>query len=269
MGRREDNAILLRPVGDFGSRKTRCYLLFNRPTIHSSFISPRSQWVPLMVLEFLCPGCEKKYTVDEALSGKQVRCKACDTIMRVPQAAPVKPVAPDLFGMGDDDTTEEVAGNRRGRSSTSARKHAARRSRRKQRRADLDLYRRRRGSLFLVLVIGIIATRGSKPIDEPGPDGAEVAQTGVAKKRVPRVGPPWNLKADPGPEPFKLGAEVFEWTVEIPEAFSQEAIVYPSTSSPFVLLGGNDAPNHKRELWDLRGPTLVSVLSGRHATRQN
>ncbi len=51
-------------------------------------------------------------------------------------------------------------------------------------------------------------------------------------------------------------------SIIVPESFSGR-ILYPTTPSPFVVVGGNDADQHAREVWDLRMASKVGRLSGR------
>lgn len=232
-----------------------------------------------MPLQFACAGCGKKYSVAETHAGKQVQCKACGTMMRVPQAK-AKPAAeaPDLFGMDDDIVDED--GDEGASYDQPIRRSGASGRGDSGGGVPIAIFIGGGVILLLVLVVGLVMMNGSKPA--PAPDAADAAPVAenkpepvedaapaptapiikpfAKKKAITGTGSPWNVKPDPGP-PVELGANV-KWTIPIPESFSQNDVIYPRALSPFVLVGGNDNANQTRELWDMREPSKVGVLRG-------
>ena len=65
-----------------------------------------------MAISLSCPGCEKKYKVDEQHAGKKIRCKNCAEMMTIPNPAPPKP-KDDFFddwnAVDDDGPQKPVA----------------------------------------------------------------------------------------------------------------------------------------------------------------
>ena len=48
-----------------------------------------------------CPGCHRRYEVDERFAGKTLECAHCETSMPVPAAAQEVPPQPPLVGEYD------------------------------------------------------------------------------------------------------------------------------------------------------------------------
>ncbi len=138
--------------------------------------------------------------------------------------------------------------------------------------------------LMLVLfVFGMrhARSRAVRPV-EPGAPGAEeeVATTppvgGGAIERKPGAAAgrfkrddtsaavsrtSWRVAADPAAEApvFPEGAKL---SIPVPKSFSSDDVLFPTTPSPFVVLGGNATADQFREVWDLRSATRVGRLSG-------
>lgn len=55
-----------------------------------------------MSIEFACATCKKRYKVDEALAGRRVLCKACRSVIRIPDVPP-DIVAPEPAPLTLDD----------------------------------------------------------------------------------------------------------------------------------------------------------------------
>ncbi|HEX8202570.1 MAG TPA: WD40 repeat domain-containing protein, partial [Isosphaeraceae bacterium] len=72
----------------------------------------------------------------------------------------------------------------------------------------------------------------------------------------------WHLQADPAPDPPQFPADL-ALSIPVPEAYGSDDVVYPSTPSAFVILGGNSTPAQYREVRDLRTGTSVGRLAGR------
>ena len=221
-----------------------------------------------MALQFSCAGCGKKYSVDEAYAGKKTQCKACGAALQVPQLP--EPDAPDLFGMDHDDDDVVVP-----RSSEVIRRGGSSRGD-EDGNGGVPIWIFAGGGVIalLVLVIGIVMMNGSKPAEAPRPVGNEDTKaetlevaaepvTEALSRQRNRHHPhrTWKVKADPSPSAFTLGSDL-KWAIEIPDSFSQDDVIFPSTPSPFVLLGGNHNQEQRREVWDLRGPTREGTLPG-------
>ncbi|MEO6807686.1 MAG: hypothetical protein ABI353_01050, partial [Isosphaeraceae bacterium] len=92
------------------------------------------------------------------------------------------------------------------------------------------------------------------------PGGGQGVATPAAGQGLAMAG--WKVQADPAPEPISFPAGQ-PLNIPIPEMFGNDDVVYPSTPSPFVALGGNGDERQRREVWDLRDGKRVGGLIGR------
>jgi WD40 repeat protein len=137
------------------------------------------------------------------------------------------------------------------------------------------------GLLLIVLLIAALfsGSPGRPPVARNAPpqggrdeaatqdgEGASVPDAAAGRFRrdetsaaAPRTA--WHIQADPAPETPQFPAQA-TLAIPVPEAFSSDDVVYPSTPSAFVILGGNENADHSREVWDLRTATRVGRLSG-------
>ena len=71
----------------------------------------------------------------------------------------------------------------------------------------------------------------------------------------------WSLKVDPPTVPFAVAKDL---AIPIPQGFGQGAeTIFPTSRSPFVLLGKGFFDQDSREVWDLRTRTKVGTFRGR------
>ena len=98
------------------------------------------------------------------------------------------------------------------------------------------------------------ATASSKP-EAPTP-GFQRDNTSAAA-----FTPTWRVVADPAGASRVPGHPQADDPV--PAYFGSDYIVYPTTPSPFVMLGDNANDEHYREVWDLRSATRVVRLQGK------
>lgn len=111
----------------------------------------------------------------------------------------------------------------------------------------------------------------------------DAAQRRPAAGNAPRPGTGGGLGLMPGDKPGAAGAgaENADWTVAVdpstwklelapgkdlsitvPPAFWGDSLVFPTTPSPFVVVGGNGNANEGREVWDLRTRKRAGGLRG-------
>lgn len=76
----------------------------------------------------------------------------------------------------------------------------------------------------------------------------------------------WKVQVDPLPEPVELGtADKFK--IKTTDSYLQQNfVVYPSTPSPFVLVGSNMSNKDSREVWNLATGAKAGVLKGPQIT---
>ncbi len=72
----------------------------------------------------------------------------------------------------------------------------------------------------------------------------------------------WRVKPDPAPVPLVF-PPIAKLTIPVPDHFGGNAILYPTTPSPFVIVGGNDNADQYREVYDLRKPAKIGRLAGK------
>ncbi len=89
----------------------------------------------------------------------------------------------------------------------------------------------------------------SKSQTAPDPEGPPLAQPGLAR---------WQAEPDPAPQAFDLKSDA---VVEIPidSGYSRPLVLYPSSPSPFVVLGGG-RNNNAQQLWDMRKGQAVGEI---------
>ncbi len=159
----------------------------------------------------------------------------------------------------------------------------------------MGLARGRGGAAALVavvLLVGLLSSRNARPRvagNDPAPADGAVAPVAPdsgwgggasSTASVPsNPGPPdpgfqrddtsaaatantWKVQPDPAPEPVVFPA-VARLKISVPDYYGSEFILYPTTPSPFVVLGGNDNDDQYREVWDLRSATRVGRLKGK------
>ncbi len=98
----------------------------------------------------------------------------------------------------------------------------------------------------------------------PAPAPAPTSTTAPAAT-AQQGGPPlavagkagWQVAVDPAPEKWTVTPT--QLRIQVPKGFSEDDILFTSTSSPFVLLGGSSS-DAARELWDLRRGERVGLL---------
>ena len=233
-----------------------------------------------MSISFACEHCGRPYHVDESLAGKRVKCKGCDEAITIPK--PVANDVDDTFGFDDaGDDGEAVApmmprGGRGGRVS-----------------ADSGgvpgvVWLAAGGAVLLIVVLMAVfffARSSSRPVevvqqgealaeDVAAPLAPEAPATvapavAVAPGGTPPVVAPggfaasgWRVAPDPSPEALVF-PPLEKLAIQVPKAFSGERILYPTTPSPFLIVGGNDADDQYREVWDLRTGQSVGRITGK------
>ncbi|MDR3635897.1 MAG: hypothetical protein P4L84_18990 [Isosphaeraceae bacterium] len=82
---------------------------------------------------------------------------------------------------------------------------------------------------------------------------------------APPAQPAWRVQVDPAPEKLEF-PPIAKLAISVPEAYGNNDVLYPTTPSPFVMMGGNEVDDHYREVWDLRGPKRMGRLAGRIET---
>lgn len=109
----------------------------------------------------------------------------------------------------------------------------------------------------------------------PAPAKPEPPRVGIPNPVRPRPNPPappappaplvengvWRVTRDAGAYP-RLPAGAPLAPIEA-EASGLATAVVPALPSPFVALGSNSLPNHKRTVWDLRTRAVVGEMTGR------
>ncbi len=65
-----------------------------------------------MKTSLTCPGCHRRYEVDERFAGKTLKCAHCETSMRVPAAEPDAPPEQPAFGEYELGETRASAAHR-------------------------------------------------------------------------------------------------------------------------------------------------------------
>ncbi len=87
---------------------------------------------------------------------------------------------------------------------------------------------------------------------------------GSSAKASPATNPSWRVQVDPPPaeQAVAIPADPSR-PLLIPATYGLDgAVLFPSTPSPFVCLGGNKAADQKREVYDLRDGKQIGRLSG-------
>ena len=255
-----------------------------------------------MAISFACDQCRKQFSVDGSLAGKRVKCKGCGATLTVPGAAPPpnarRPAAvevDDPYGLSegassaDDGTEASEALLPRGRG---GRRPVAGQQQSAGIPAWVWFISGGVGLLFVVLIVAVMLSRPKGPqaaADAPAAPGsttdeAEGSATPTASAPVSVPLPPpspadlarfkrddtatagsgvvWRIKPDPSPEPVEF-PPLEKLSITVPKAFAGNRVIYPTTPSPFVMLGGNDADDQFREVWDLRTAKSVGRLSGK------
>jgi WD40 repeat protein len=231
-----------------------------------------------MALAFACDQCGKQFSVDASLAGRRVKCKACGAALTIP--SPRADEVDDPYGLGDaalagDEPTETLLPGARG----------GRRSKPAGASSGVPAWVLLAGGAVGLLGIVILA---ATLLSGPGkaPRAAAVAEPGNPAGSTEVVEPPappspadlarfkrdgasaaprqaaWAVKPDPIAAPVEF-PPLAKLSITVPEAFSGERVLYPSTPSPFVMVGGNDADGQSREVWDLREAKRVGRLSGK------
>ncbi|HEU5115052.1 MAG TPA: hypothetical protein VFT74_00095, partial [Isosphaeraceae bacterium] len=227
-----------------------------------------------MSISFECDHCGRPYKVDESLAGKRVKCKGCETPITIPR--PASSLPEDTFGFDDaddeGDAVEPVLTRAtRGRSSNDSPGIPAM----------VWFAAGGAGLLVLVLMAVFFASRpGAAPVNPVQAEEATPAQvaseapTAVpVASSAPVSAPPvvapggfttggWNVTPDPMREPLVF-PPLEKVAIQVPKAFAGDRILYPSTPSPFLIVGGNDADDQYREVWDLRSARPVGHIFGR------
>lgn len=249
-----------------------------------------------MAIAFSCEQCRKRYEVDAALAGRRVKCKGCGASMTVPgpgtargapNAAPPLIVEDDADPYGFDEDaprpgprTEEVllprgAGGRRPVAGDVP--------------AGVPVWPWLAGGAVGLVLLALLLTLliGRRPANPAVAEGADLADApaapagqdapaaaGPSRPVTPSAGfqrdnasaaavkVSWRVKADP-PAWKPEFPEVVKLSIPVPEAYGGVDVLYPTTPSPFVVLGGNEVDAHYREVWDLRTGTKVGRLSGK------
>jgi WD40 repeat protein len=248
-----------------------------------------------MAIQFSCKDCGKAYRVADEFAGRKLACKGCGVGLVVPRPPSSRAVANDLYGLDDDDAGPASPpagaylprGQARGRDGDGGPNWGL--------LAGLGA-----GALVLLLVGALVLTSGggggAKKPPAAGPETADAAVDAGASSSSSAVAgvptPPsgsrakgqgrpdarfsaggasaapattaWRVEVDPAPgdlaRPLTDGPEQ---VLPIPASYSGDFIRFPSTPSPFVLVGGNDAAEQKRVVYDLRTGKALGALGGR------
>jgi WD40 repeat protein len=231
-----------------------------------------------MSISFQCPSCGRGYQVDDGLAGKSVLCKSCKERLTIPSRLAM----PDLYGLDDED---DSPADDEAPAPVLGRRH----------RASLESSDDRTwlwicggslavAALALVVMFALSSSRSDPDPARANPDApadevadteeatSEATTTTVAAPLVPLPAKPvvqsssWHVKIDPAPANPGLAIPTgVEWSIPIPPAYVGlgESVIFPSSPSPYVCLGGNSSNDQKREVYDLRDGKVVGRLSGR------
>ncbi len=261
-----------------------------------------------MAIIFYCNQCNKRYEVEESFVGKRAKCKDCGAVTTVPASSSPEPVASTPKrpksatrpGAGADESLDRFGlddaprgAPRDGGAVLLPRRGAGRRGRGSEGSSGVPgwvwLVSGGVGLLLVLLVVGILTTRGSggrpiaKPTESEAPaetvadqtapppetpapskpdagfqrDATSVATPSVAASAQPA----WRVKADPAPEKLEF-PPLAKLSIPVSEIYGRGDVLFPTTPSPFVALGGNTAQKHVREFWDLRTGTRIGRIPG-------
>ena len=223
-----------------------------------------------MSISFACDQCRKRYDVDDSLAGKRVKCKGCGA----PLTIPVGEGEVDPYDFAEEDSLPRA---REGESVL------PRGGGRRQASVGVPPWVwLAGGGGAAILVLLVLAVVFSSPPGRPRAakdDPAAVESSGEAVTSPSKPEPPtpgfqrdetsaavavsaWRVKSDPTPEPVEFPV-IPKLAIAVPEYFGSDYILYPTTPSPFVMLGDNANDDHYREVWDLRSATRVGRLKGK------
>ena len=237
-----------------------------------------------MPISFACDQCRKRYTVDETLAGKRVKCKGCGASITIPASVAKRPAAAaidddaDPYGFGEESRSPGAAAGE-----TLIPRGGGRRS--APAAAGVPPWVWLAGGGAAVVLAGLVlaiafssgpdrprvAKEGAAP--EPG-DESVAAASAPSKTETPTPGfqrddtsaasfvSTWRVKPDRASEPVEFPV-IPKLTIPVPAYFGSDYILYPSTPSSFVMLGDNANDDHYREVWDLRSATRVGRLQGK------
>jgi WD40 repeat protein len=266
---RDQSLKATRLPGDLQHLDTSCLAPYHEAPIEASRVG-RSI---IMAIAFSCTQCGKQFNVDASLAGKRIKCKACGAGLTIPASEPTE--VEDPFGLDDAEDSPSVL------------PRSPRGGRQPARSPGVPAWVWFAGGgigLLVVVLIGatLLSRPGAppnvaqSPPDKPGnseetqvpaeaPDPADLARfkrdkASAAPAKVAEGA--WRVKPDPSPESVEF-PPIEKLSITVPKAFAGERILYPTTPSPFVMLGGNDADDQYREVWDLRAAKSVGRLSGR------
>ena len=252
-----------------------------------------------MPISFACDQCRKHYTVDESLSGKRVKCKGCGASLAIPAAVAKRPAAPAPQAIDDDVDPYGFGEERRSPGAAAGAVLLPRGGGRRPAPAASGVppwvWLAGGGAALVVvaLVLAIafssrpgqpqVVKEGTAPADGTGAVASETPEQGAesvaAASAAPKPETPtpgfvrdntsaagvvstWRVKPDPASEPVEFPV-IPKLTIPVPAYFGSDFILYPSTPSPFVMLGDNANDDHYREVWDLRSATRVGRLQGK------
>jgi len=253
-----------------------------------------------MAIAFACDQCGKQFNVDAAHAGRRIKCKACGAALTIPGVAPPanprpsgatgrppsparRPAAPEVddpYGLGEAGSTSQ--GDEAGETLLPRGKGGRRPSATGSASGVPTWVWFVGGAVGLLVVVvtaamifsrprahgPTIAARPGDPAEEAPPAPPSPADLARFKRDDASAAPrqvTWRVKADPDPEPVEF-PPIAKLSLVVPEAFAGDRIIYPTTPSPFVMLGGNDAEGQYREVWDLRTVKKVGKLSGKIET---
>lgn len=254
------------------------------------------------MIRFVCPDCGKRYQVAVALAGRRTQCKACGSALTIPAAegggAAAKPTGAgrpsavasaartdvdDPYGLGEAAESEAgeaepvLTGSYRGRGRGSAGSGAG---------VPAWVWIAGGGAGAAVVLVGaamMLGGGGGNPQAAPavaGASGADAIPEDTETSRAPtssaaatypvaKVAAPaasaasasWRVPVDPpafadGPYPPNL-----ELSIPVPDHYG-DPVLYPTTASPFVLLGDNSNDRQRREVFDLRSGASVGRVAG-------
>ncbi len=227
-----------------------------------------------MSIQFECDHCGRSYQVSDSLAGKRVKCKGCEAPITIPKPS-ANDLVDDAFGFGDGDEGDVVE---------AVLPRASRGTRQPGDSSGVPVALLAGGGAgLLVVVLGavfLLSGRAKPPIEPAAPLQAEPV---VAEAPVPEAPPAvapavatappvvapggfatgaWGVAPDPLPQAIAF-PPLEKLAIQVPNAFAGERILYPTTASPFVILGGNDADDQYREVWDLSSGQAVGRIFGK------